>query len=203
MDLFDDKFHGRVALFTEMRDTLGLVMLGLGLDPTVVDEDGMNKALDFIEDAVNSGQIRQFTGNEYIESLENENFVACVAWSGDVAQIANPDVTFVIPEEGGMSWFDTMVIPKGAPNAVAAAKFMNFVYDPKNAALLTQYVQFVSPVVGVKEGLLKRGGDAADLANNPLLFPSDEEKARLKVFASLPREMDQRITDRFIGIYGG
>ena len=69
-------------------------------------------------------------------------------------QYDRPDIQFVIPEEGGMSWYDTMVIPKGAPNAYAAADFMNFVYDPVQAAQLTAYVQFVSPVKGVRDELI-------------------------------------------------
>ena len=102
-----------------------------------------------------------------------------------------------------MSWFDTMVIPIGASNGVAAAKWMNFVYDPVNAAKITAYVQYVSPVKGVREELEKQGGDNAALAESPLLFPDDEVKARLHVFADMPEELDQQITDRFVGITGG
>ncbi|HRE01157.1 MAG TPA: extracellular solute-binding protein, partial [Ilumatobacteraceae bacterium] len=133
---------------SEMRDTVGLVMMAMGIDPSEIDEAGMNAALDRIQGAVDSGQIRQFTGNEYLDPLNNGNFVACIAWSGDIANsVTNPDVHFVIPDEGGMSWFDTMVIPKGAANAVAAAAWMNFVYDPVQAAQITKYNNFVSPVV--------------------------------------------------------
>jgi spermidine/putrescine transport system ATP-binding protein len=201
-DLFDPALKGKVAMLTEMRDSVGLTMLGLGKDPSALDEDGMNAALDKIQENVANGQIRQFTGNEYLQSLENENFLACTAWSGDVVQLTNPDVEFFIPKEGGMSWFDTMVIPKGAPNAVAAAKWMNFVYDPVNAAKITAYVQYVSPVMGVQAELRKLGGDAAALADNPILFPSDEIKARLHVFADLPDVLDAKITDRFLKITG-
>ena len=102
-----------------------------------------------------------------------------------------------------MSWFDTMVIPIQAPNGVAAAQWMNFVYDPVNAAKIAAYVQFVSPVVGVRDELVKLGGDAAALADNPLLFPTDEDKTRLRVFDDMPEELDQQVTDRFISIIGG
>ncbi len=205
MDLFDPEFEGRVAMLTEMRDTVGLVMLGLGHDPTVLNEDGAMEALDRIEEATNSGQIRAFTGNEYLRSLESGDFVACMAWSGDVVQLQydRPDIQFVIPEEGAMSWYDTMVIPKGAPNAYAAADFMNFVYDPVQAAQLTYWVQFISPVKGVRDELVNMGGDAAALADSPILFPSEEDAARLNVFAAMPDEVDQAITDRFLDITGG
>jgi spermidine/putrescine ABC transporter ATP-binding subunit len=205
MDLFDPEFRGRVAMLTEMRDTVGLVMLGLGLDPSVVDEDGAMQALDRIAQATDDGQIRAFTGNEYLRSLQSGDFVACIAWSGDVVQLQydRPDIQFAIPEEGGLSWYDTMVIPKGAPNAFAAADWMNFVYDPVQAAQLTAWVQFVTPVKGVRDELVRMGGDAAALADSPILFPSAEAEARLRVFADLPDDVDAALTDRFLGITGG
>ena len=91
-----------------------------------------------------------------------------------------------------MSWYDTMVIPKGAPNAYAAADWMNFVYDPVQAAQLTAWVQFISPVKGVREELVKMGGDAAALADSPILFPDEEDAARLKVFADAARRDRRR-----------
>jgi spermidine/putrescine transport system substrate-binding protein len=186
-----------------MRDTIGLVMLGMGNDPSDPTEDTINDALDKIEAATNDGQIRRFTGNDYLQDIQNGNFAACIAWSGDIAQASNPDVRFVFPEEGAMSWFDTMVIPAGAPNGVAAAQFMNYVYDPVNAARIAAYVQFISPVKGVQDELVKMGGDAAALAENPLLFPGDAEKARMYVYGDMSDELDTAVTDRFLTITGG
>ena len=80
---------------------------------------------------------------------------------------------------------------------------MNFVYDPVNAARITAYVQYVSPVAGVRDELVKMGGDAAALAESRLLFPDDEVKAQAHVFADLPPELDQAVTDRFVTITGG
>jgi len=202
-DLFAPDLKGRVGFFTEMRDTIGLVMLEMGNDPRNPTEDTINAALDRIEQAKSDGQIRRFTGNDYLQDIQNGNFAACIAWSGDIAQSSNPDVKFVFPEEGAMSWFDTMVIPIGAPNGVAAAKFMNYVYDPVNAARITQYVQYISPVMGVKEELEKMGGDAAALAENPLLFPGDAEKARMYIFGDMSEQLDEDTTDRFTTLTGG
>jgi spermidine/putrescine transport system ATP-binding protein len=202
-ELFDPEFAGKIGFFTEMRDSLGLVMLGQGNDPANPTEDTLNEALDAIEEAQNGGQIRRFTGNDYLQDIQNGNFAACIAWSGDIAQASNPDVRFVFPEEGAMSWFDTMVIPIRAENGVAAAEFMNYVYDPAVAARIAAYVQFISPVKGVREELEKLGGDAAALAENPLLFPTEAEKANMYVFGDMSEELDAQITDRFLGITGG
>ncbi len=75
-----------------------------------------------------------------------------------------------------------------ADNGVAAAKWMNYVYDPVNAARITAYVQYVSPVVGVPRGARpSSAATSAALAENPLLFPDDETKSRLHVFADMDR----------------
>jgi spermidine/putrescine transport system ATP-binding protein len=203
-ELFEPEFRGKIGMFTEMRDTLGLVMLMQGNDPATATEEQMNQALDFLQEQTANGQIRAYTGNEYIEDIDNGNFAACIAWSGDIlGSSSNPDVTFVYPEEGSMSWFDAMVIPRGAPNAVAAARWMNFVYDPVQAAQITTWVQYVSPVVGVQDELRKMGGDSAALADNELLFPTAETRASFRVFADIPNDIEQRITDRFLEITGG
>ena len=205
MDLLDPEFKGKVACLTEIRDTVGLFMMGLGHDPSVLDPDAIDEALDTIEEFTQKGQFRAFTGNEYLGSLESGDFVACVAWSGDIVQLnyTRPDIKFVLPEEGAMSWYDTMVIPKGAPNGVAAAKWMNYVYDPVQAAQITYYVQYLSPVKGVRDELVKMGGDAATLAESPILFPDTETQKRLRVFATLPDDIDQHMTERFNKIIGG
>lgn len=202
-DLFDPKLKGKVTFLTEMRDSVGLVMFGQGNDPADADMDTINEALDKLEEETDNGQILKFTGNEYLRSLENGDVAACVAWSGDIAQL-DPDlgIQFAIPEEGGMQWFDTMTVPKGAANVPAAAEWMNFVYDPENAARITEFVQYISPVQGVKEVLEAKGGDAAALANNPLIFPDDETLSRVVTFGELSAEDEIEVQKRFNDITG-
>ena len=189
-------------MLTEMRDTVGMAMLSQGADVTKVDMAAANKALDLIEQAKADGQVRAFTGNEYLTSLESGDFVACMAWSGDIVQMKKPSVKFVIPEEGGMQWFDTMIIPILTEHVDAAAKWMDFVYDPVNAAKITAYVQYISPVKGVRDQLVKMGGDAAQLADSQILFPDDATKARLKIFADLSAKEDLELQERFNKITG-
>jgi spermidine/putrescine transport system substrate-binding protein len=111
----------------------------------------------------------------------------------------SPNVRFVIPEEGGTSWCDTMILPKGVANASAAAKFMNFCYDPVQAALITQYVQYLSPVKGVRDELAKLD---PELAENTLLFPDDATNARLRSFATLSEDVEARFDEEFSAITG-
>ncbi|HRV59017.1 MAG: spermidine/putrescine ABC transporter substrate-binding protein [Solirubrobacterales bacterium] len=172
-DLFDPKYKGKVTMLTEMRDTVPLVMAADGIDPVDASTQDWLDAIDKIKKASDSGQIRRFTGNDYVQDMAKGDVVAAIGWSGDAvqAQADNKNIQYVQPEQGCSIWSDNMLIPVGAPNPAAAYKFMNYVYQPEVQANITQYVNYVSPVEGVKPILEKR--DPA-IANNELIFPSEE-----------------------------
>jgi spermidine/putrescine transport system substrate-binding protein len=201
-DLFAPEFNGKIGMLTEMRDTMGIIMLSLGIDiSTLTDFATAEPAFAKLEQAKNDGQIRRFTGNDYMNDLSTGNFAACIGWSGDVVQLSrdNPAVRFIIPESGGTAWADTMVMPKGAENRDAAAKWMDFVYDPVQAAQLTAWVQYLSPVEGVREEVAKID---PELADNPLLFPDEETVSRTFTFANLPEDVEAEYDAAFSAITG-
>lgn len=213
-DLLDPEFKGKVGMLTEMRDTIGLILLGQGKDPsqTTTFEQAAD-AFDALAKAKSDGQIRAFTGNDYLDDLSTGNYAVCVGWSGDVLQIQqdNPSVRFLIPEEGGMSWADTMVWMAGSKRRDAVAAWMDWCYDPEHAAQIADYVQYVPPVEGVKEVFEAWAEEAEteedaqyyrDLGTNPLLFPDDDTKGRLKAFATLDPEQEQLFSEAFAGITG-
>jgi len=167
-DLFDPKYKGKVEVLDEMRDTVPLVMQMQGADPKNFTKEDWEKAIDFLKKEVDSGQIRRFTDNSYTEDLTSGNVVAALGWSGDRSLIGRSDVEWRKPTEGCDTFFDQMVIPVGAPNTAAAYAFMNFAYRPEVQADITAYVNYVTPVAGVKEILAKRD---PELANDPLIFP--------------------------------
>jgi spermidine/putrescine transport system substrate-binding protein len=200
--LFDPRFKGRVGMVGEMRETVALTMALQGDDPSRPTRAAAERALDTLERAVADGQIREFTGNEFRERLADGTFALCLAWSGDIVQLqrTSPKIRFVIPDEGGMQWFDTMVIPKGAADTEGAARWMNFVYDPDNAARITAAVQYISPVLGVRDALRRLGGDAAALADNTILFPDDVTRQRLYTWGGLPPAVEDELDARFTAL---
>lgn len=201
-DLWDPSLQGRVAVLTEMRDTIGLIAMSEGIDIENPTFDSFAPAFERLQAEVDRGQIRQFTGNEYVGPLEDGSLAACFAWSGDVLGLNNPNVKFVVPDSGGTLWFDTMVVPKGASNLDAVAEWMDFVYDPENAARITESVQFISPVEGVQEVLRSMGGEAAAVADNPLVFPDAATQERLQIFGLLGEDEEQRFDEEFSRISG-
>ena len=175
-DLFDPKYKGKVDMLSEMRDTVPMTLKSMGIDPDEATQEEWLEAVDVIDRAADSGQIRRFTGNDYIRDLASGDVVAALGWSGDAVQLQkdNPDIEFVMPEEGCMLWSTSLEIPVGAPNPQAAQEFINFVYDPEVQADIAEYVNYVTPVSGVKEILAERD---PELARNELIFPTKEYTA--------------------------
>jgi spermidine/putrescine transport system substrate-binding protein len=186
-DLFDPKYKGKVTMLDELRESPALVMLAEGVDPAKASADQWLKAIDKIKAAAESGQIRRFTGNDYTEDLTAGNIVAAIGWSGDASLIENPNAEWRMPTEGCVKWSENMVIPVGAPNTAAALAWMNFVYQPEVAANITEYVEYISPVQGVKEILEKRG---SELAESEIVFPT-EEFTRNCTGQDTPPELDR------------
>jgi spermidine/putrescine transport system substrate-binding protein len=180
-DLFDPKFKGKVTMLTEMRDTVGSVLLGDGVEPEKASLDQVMNAIDKIAKASKDGQIRRFTGNDYVNDLLKGNSVAILGWSGDAVSgfSSNPNIHHRQPEHGFMIFTDSMQVPVGAPHAFTAEKMMDFVYIPEIQAEITKYVNYVPPVKGTKE-LLQRSDPK--IANNPLIFPDLSQSHNFKTF---------------------
>lgn len=182
-DLFDPKYKGKVTMLDELRDTVPLVMRGEGVEMADATKEDWLAAIDKVGAAVDSGQIRAITGNDYTEDLTAGNVVASIGWSGDDYLIGNENAEWRRPAEGCNLWFDMITIPIGAPNTAAALEFINFVYTPEVQADIAEFVNYVTPVAGVKEILAKR--DPA-LADNELIFPSPEFTANCFPFQDPP-----------------
>ncbi|MFM1784220.1 MAG: hypothetical protein RLZZ579_497 [Actinomycetota bacterium] len=195
-DLWAPELKGRVGLLSEMRDTIGLVLLSQGIDITSADsltEDAFMSAVDFIAAQVSSGQIFNIKGNSYAEDLKSGNIIAATAWSGDITIINfetdSEDFGFVFPDTGATISADMFCIPMGATHKKNAEALINYYYDPANAAELAAWVNYVTPVVGAKEEAMKI--DPA-LAENQLIFPSEETLSKTHAFRALNGQEEQR-----------
>jgi spermidine/putrescine transport system substrate-binding protein len=176
-DLFgNSKLKGKITCLNSMGDAMTLVMLANGDDPTKVTDKSFNAAFNRIKQAVDSKQIRQFTGNDYAPSLAKGDLAAAMSWSGDIAQIGNPHIHWNVPKDGGALWTDNMLIPKGG-NVYTASVYMNYVYDPQVQALMVAGdpkrnitgIYYIPAVIGSKQAALKFN---PSVANNQLIFPS-------------------------------
>jgi spermidine/putrescine transport system substrate-binding protein len=168
--LEDPDLKGKVGVWGQMGDTLGLIMLANGDDPAKVTDESFTRALDTLKTAVDSGQIRKFYGNDYAQPLSTGDLAASMAWSGDIVNLQNPKLHWVIPDTGGIIWTDNMLIPLGG-SVPTASTYMKFVYEPEIAAQLALGSNYFSAVKGVKEEASKLNPKAVE---NTLVFPTDE-----------------------------
>jgi spermidine/putrescine transport system substrate-binding protein len=189
-ELFAPGLKGRVTMLTEMRDTIGLVMLGMGNDPTHATTAGVEAAAARIKQARESGQIRKFTGNDYAEDLAAGNIAAAIAWSGDIQGLAadNPSLRWIAPAEGAMLYSDNMMVPSTSDRESLAMAWMNYVYDPRHSAQIVAAAPYLSPVKGAGEELRKL---APALASSALVNPPDALRRRLHVFRTLSDEEER------------
>lgn len=191
---------GRISLLTEMRDTMGLLLLAEGADPSKFTDSEWDNAIDRLRKVRRDGQIRAFTGNEYIQDLSAGNILACEAWSGDVAAAENEDLVFVAPEEGQMIWADNMLIPNLATHQGNAEEWINFYYEPEIAAKLASFVWYICPVKGAQEAMEKIN---PDLVDNPLIFPTEESLATTHAFMALEEFQIRAYEGDFADVIGG
>ncbi|MGH3760601.1 polyamine ABC transporter substrate-binding protein [Actinophytocola sp.] len=192
---------GKVTMLSEMRDTMGLLLLGLGHDPSEFTEAQFDEALAKLRTATESGQIRRFTGNDYAQDLAKGDIAACVAWSGDVIQLAFEDanVKFVTPDSGIMLWSDNMLVPNKATHRGNAELLMNHYYEPAVAAELAAYVNYICPVDGAKAEMEKLD---PELAANPLIFPDEATLGKAKVFMALDESQERTYEQKFQQVIG-
>lgn len=192
---------GKITVLNEWRDTMGLILLQQGKDPSNFTGDDFNNAIDYLQKANDSGQIRQFTGNDYSSLLSNGTAYACMAWSGDVVQLQadNPNIKFVQPDAGMMIWADNMLIPNMAQHKKNAEELMNFYYDPAIAAQLTAYVQYICPVKGAQEAMTKID---KTLVDNPLIFPDTTFLSKTHLFMGLDEATETKYAAAFNKVKG-
>ena len=190
---------GKVGLLTEFTDTVGMALLAQGSDPSAATVAGVDSAVDLLAEQTRAGRFAGYYGNDFIDALAGGEVAACLAWSGDVlqAQLDNPYLKFVIPEEGLMIWSDSMIVPTASSQADAVARLAAYFYHPVVAAKVAAWVNYICPVVGAQEAMERID---PDLALSPLIFPDTTILNRSYQFASLPVEDDERLRDDFASL---
>ncbi|WP_328836817.1 spermidine/putrescine ABC transporter substrate-binding protein [Streptomyces europaeiscabiei] len=204
-DLWADDLQGRVTLLSGLDEAFALLMQGNGVDVTRWTADDFHTVCDQVESRVRTGHIRRFTGNDYIKDLAGGDVLACQAYSGDVIQLQadDPDIRFVVPEEGAELWSESLMIPNLARHKSNAERLVDFYYEPEVAAELAAWVNYVCPVPAARDVLASaKDAETAALAEDPLIFPDDAMRARLAVARDITSEERQEFGRRWNGIVG-
>lgn len=192
---------GKVSVLKELNDTMGLLLMSIGKDPANFTEADFDQALDKLSKAVSSGQIRRAAGNDYLDDLAKGDVVAAIGWSGDVIGLSGDDenIKFVAPEEGLMRWSDNLMIPATSGHASNAMALIDYYYDPKVAAELAAWINYICPVAGAQEAMKDID---PDLVENQAIFPSEETLAKTKQFKELTEAERKNYEAKFQAVIG-
>jgi spermidine/putrescine transport system substrate-binding protein len=197
-DLWDSSLKGRVGVLSEMRDTMGCIMLDQGVDISGDWGDAeYSAAIDLLREQVESGQVRNIKGNSYLEDLKSEDTLAAIVWSGDITVInaeAGDKWEFALPSAGGTLWNDNFLVPIGSPRKTNAETLINYYYEPEVAAEVAAWVNYITPVVGAQEAA---AAIDPELAENQLIFPNEETLSNAYIFRALSGAEEQKYQSQF------
>ena len=196
------ELKGRVTLLTEMQDTMGLTMLDMGIDPAKFTDAEFDKAIARLRQVKASGQLKGFTGNDYTKGLASGQIAACFAYTGDIVQLQsdNPALGYSLPQRGHVIWSDNFVIPNVARHKKNVERLINYFYEPATMAAVEDYVNYISPVNGSREVLLKSD---PEVAKNVLIFPTADVLSRAHVFRGVTEAQEKRYNAAFQSLIGG
>ena len=205
-DLWADDLKGRVTLLSGLDESFSLLMEGSGVDITRWTEDDFHH--------VRAGRTRWDGPHPPVHrqrlhqrSVERRRAGLSGLQRGRAIQLQadDPDIEFVVPEEGGELWAESLLIPNLAPRKANAEALIDFYYDPEVAALLAASVNYVCPVPAAREVLAaSEDEETAALAENPLIFPDDDMRKRLVIARDITsKERTDFSGERHRGVVAG
>jgi len=208
-DLLDPKFKGKVGMFGDNEDLPNSALCAIGVDPATSTEDDWHQAAAWLKKG--RPLVRQYYQQNYVQPLSRGDIWISMAWSGDIfqANASGANLKFVVPKEGAPIWTDCMCIPKYSKHPLDAMTYMDWVYQPDIAALLAEYINYITPVPGAKQAIAAdaakaSGGDRAalkDLVDSPLIFPTQDDLSRLHYYRVLTTAEEQTWNGIFEPIY--
>jgi spermidine/putrescine transport system substrate-binding protein len=205
-ELWDEPdLKGKLCVLSEMRDTIGLILMEQGVDITgAFTEDDFNSALEVFKQQIENGQIGAVKGNSYIEDLTNGDAVAGIVWSGDVmainAELGFEKFGFALPDAGATLWNDNFLVPIGSPRKKNVEKLIDYYYEPEVAAEVAAWVNYITPVMGAQDAM---EAFAPELVENQLIFPDEDTLSNAHVFRTLTPAEEQSFGQAFQSVLLG
>jgi spermidine/putrescine transport system substrate-binding protein len=195
-DLWDPALKGKVGMFGDNEDLPNAALVAMFGDPSKTTESQWKQAAAKLTQQRKSGIVRKYYDQGYIDDLSKGDIWACQAWSGDIFQAlasGAKDLVFITPKEGGVLWTDNLVLLKNIKNPVSSMMLMDWYYQPKIAAEVAEYVNYITPVPAAQQAVqadaaAASGSDKAALnmlAKSPLIFPTAADYSKLYRYKTL------------------
>lgn len=177
--LWDKKYSGQIYMYDSIRDTIGATLKMLGHSINTRDEAHILEAQQALIEQ--KPLVKAYLDDPIKENMINGNGALAIVYSGDATWCIaeNPDLAYVVPDEGSNIWFDNVIIPKKSAHTAEAEKFINFLCEADVAKANTEYIGYSSPNKAAREML------DADLLADETYNPPQAVIDRCEVFSDL------------------
>jgi spermidine/putrescine transport system substrate-binding protein len=167
-DLWNEKYKDQLLLLDDTREVFSMALMSLGYSANDSDPEHIKKAFLKLKELMPN--VKVFASDIVVAMIADEDATIGMAWNGDIfkAQLENPHIHFVYPEEGFTIWVDNFVIPKNAPHRDAAHRFINFTLRPDIAKEIVFAIRYGTANLAAQNALPE------DIRKNPLIYPSHE-----------------------------
>ena len=177
--LWDEKYSKQILMLDSQRDSIGVALKMLGYDMNTRNLDELEAAKQAL--IKQKPLVLAYVGDDVKDKMIAGEAALAVVWSGDAVFMKweNPDLEYVLPEEGSNLWFDAMVIPKTSKNKAEAELFIDFMCDPEIAFKNADYIGYSSPHTEVVKML------DPDLIADKAAYPDEEDLVNYDIFKDL------------------
>lgn len=181
--LWDARYLGDILMFSNPRDAFGIAQKRLGYSLNTHNLEELRDAADELK--AQKSLVQAYVMDEIFDKMEGGEAALAPYYAGDAITMMdeNPDLAFVVPQEGTNKFVDSICIPKGSKQKEAAEMYINFLCEPEVAAANIEYIGYSTPNLAAYELLDE------ETQNNPVIYPPAEIMAKAEFFYDLPPEV--------------
>lgn len=165
-----EELIGRINVAPEMADVMYSAIKYLGGDWCTDDKVFLRTVRDKLVEARSKWIAMDYSTVEKMATLD---YSAAFFWNGVSmrAREMNPDIRFGYPKEGFAYFMDSVAVLSDATNPDNARLFQNFIMDPENAALISNFARYANGIKGSDAFMAEELKNAPEL-NVPSEFAS-------------------------------
>ncbi len=202
--MFDEANAGNVLLINNSRDAFGMALYYLGYSVNTTDEAQIREAYQLIADAASKGVYQGKVMDEVFLKMEGGNAAVATYYAGDYLTMleSNPDLAYVVPEEGSNWFVDAMCILKDAQNVEEAHEWINFLASTESNLRNMDYIWYASPNAEALEQYPayyeETYGEPLDMELYEIMAAPQEVLDRCEAYLVLPEETRTLYNDLWI-----
>jgi spermidine/putrescine-binding protein len=174
-------WYGRTTMLDDPREAFAAALIYLGYDINSTDEGELAEARDLLIQA--KAGLLGYDSDQFEDLLAAGETLMAHGWNGDIlmGQEENEDISYAVPQEGGVIWIDNMCIPSGTPpdRALAAHLFIDFILRPEIGALVSEFTYYATPNAAAEAVL------GEEFLTDPAVYPPEDVLERLQYIEPL------------------